>query len=130
MKHNLPGVVSMANKGPNTNNSQFFVTLKPADWLDGTHVAFGLVVEGFDVIKKIESVGTYDGEPTSQVLITNCGECVQIVREPLAETLILDDGRPALAADEAAETLVAGGVALVHAQADRGLSQLGSTKAF
>lgn len=73
LKHSVPGVVSMANKGPNTNNSQFFITLTKTDWLDGIHVAFGLVVEGFNVVKRIESVGTYSGSPTSKVLIVDCG---------------------------------------------------------
>jgi cyclophilin family peptidyl-prolyl cis-trans isomerase len=74
LKHRVPGVVSMANKGPNTNNSQFFITLGKADWLDGVHVAFGLVVEGFDVVKKIEAFGTDSGEPSSQVVVVDCGE--------------------------------------------------------
>mmetsp|Transcript_845 Transcript_845/g.2221 ORF Transcript_845/g.2221 Transcript_845/m.2221 type:complete len:148 (+) Transcript_845:163-606(+) len=52
LRHNGPGVVSMANKGPNSNNSQFFISLTAAPWLDGVHVAFGLVVEGFSVVKK------------------------------------------------------------------------------
>jgi len=73
LRHNGPGVVSMANKGPNSNNSQFFISLTAAPWLDGVHVAFGLVVEGFSVVKKIEAVGTFSGEPTSQVVITGCG---------------------------------------------------------
>jgi len=74
LRHALPGVVSMANKGPDTNNSQFFITLTQTKWLDGVHVAFGAVVEGFRVVKKIEAVGTYAGKTTAKVMITDCGE--------------------------------------------------------
>jgi cyclophilin family peptidyl-prolyl cis-trans isomerase len=75
LAHASPGVVSMANKGPDTNNSQFFVTLARTPWLDGENVAFGLVVEGLDVLKKIEAVGTPSGTPSSQCVVTACGEC-------------------------------------------------------
>ncbi len=72
--HTKPGLLSMANSGPNTNGSQFFITTVVTDWLNGKHVCFGEVLEGFDVVKKVESYGTApSGKPTKKITISDCG---------------------------------------------------------
>ena len=64
----------MANCGPNTNGSQWFVTMVQTVWLDGRHVVFGKVKEGMDVLKLVEEVGSDSGRPSKPVVITDCGQ--------------------------------------------------------
>jgi cyclophilin family peptidyl-prolyl cis-trans isomerase len=72
--HEAPGLLSMANAGPNTNGSQFFVTTAVTSWLDGKHVVFGRVTGGLDVVRAVEAVGSSSGATKTAVTIVDCGE--------------------------------------------------------
>ncbi len=76
-RHDIPGLLSMANAGPNTNGSQFFITTVKTDWLDGRHVVFGRVLEGMDVVKKIEAQGSQSGRTRQPITITKSGELTE-----------------------------------------------------
>lgn len=70
VKHDKPYLLSMANSGPGTDGSQFFLTFKATPWLDGKHTIFGEIVEGQDVMKKLEAVGSPSGKPKEKLVIT------------------------------------------------------------
>merc|ERR1711971_912791 len=74
LKHTGPGILSMANAGPGTNGSQFFLCTVKTAWLDGKHVVFGSVTSGMDVVKKVESVGSQSGKTAQEVAVVDCGQ--------------------------------------------------------
>ena len=73
LKHTKPYLLSMANAGPNTNGSQFFITVAATSWLDGRHVVFGEVLEGEDVVKALEAVGSQSGKTSKKAVIADSG---------------------------------------------------------
>merc|ERR1711970_1278144 len=75
-KHTCPGLLSMANAGPNTNGSQFFITTVATPWLNGKHVVFGEVAEGMDIVKEIEAQGSQSGRTRQKITITHSGQLV------------------------------------------------------
>ncbi|XP_065571331.1 peptidyl-prolyl cis-trans isomerase E-like [Artemia franciscana] len=76
LRHVGPGTLSMANSGPNSNGSQFFITTERTEWLDKKHVVFGNVTGGMDVVRKLEKLGTKSGKPTETAVIQSCGEII------------------------------------------------------
>lgn len=74
LNHTGPGILSMANSGPNSNGSQFFLCTSATPWLNGKHVVFGSVTKGYEVVRAIESVGSQSGQTSAQVVITACGQ--------------------------------------------------------
>ena len=73
-RHEERGNLSMANAGPGTNGSQFFITFGPTPHLDGAHVVFGKVVEGMEMLDKMENVGSNDGSTSKDIYIEDCGQ--------------------------------------------------------
>ncbi|KAJ7337746.1 hypothetical protein OS493_007899 [Desmophyllum pertusum] len=74
LKHTGEGILSMANAGKNTNGSQFFLCTVKTSHLDGKHVVFGAVVEGMDVVRKMETLGSGSGKTSQKVVIADCGQ--------------------------------------------------------
>ena len=74
LKHTEPGILSMANAGPNTNSSQFFITTVATPWLNGRHVVFGKVINGMKVVKIIETYGSQSGQTNATIIIGDCGQ--------------------------------------------------------
>ena len=74
LKHEGPGTLSMANAGPNTNGSQFFLCTVQTAWLDGKHVVFGNVTGGMEVVKNVEKIGSSSGKTSAPVVIADCGQ--------------------------------------------------------
>ena len=81
LRHTKKGMLSMANAGPNTNGSQFFITFAPTDWLDGYHCVFGEIIEGDSILRQLELAGTRSGTPTSKIVIEDCGEVKETVAD-------------------------------------------------
>ena len=77
LKHSKPYLLSMANSGPNTNGSQFFITFKETPWLNDKHVVFGEVISGFEVVDALKGVATSTGQPTKEVVIADSGIYVE-----------------------------------------------------
>lgn len=79
--HEGPYLLSSANSGPNSNGSQFFITVAAASWLDTKHVVFGAIEDGIDVVQEIEKMGSEHGKPSEKVVIVDCGE-IKKSKEP------------------------------------------------
>jgi cyclophilin family peptidyl-prolyl cis-trans isomerase len=88
--HDARFLLSMANAGPNTNGSQFFITLNQTPHLDGKHTVFGKVVGGFDTVSRVAHAGSPDGKPASKIVITDCGEldAADVATEEFEEKLL------------------------------------------
>lgn len=94
--HDKEGLLSMANVGPDTNLSQFMISLVPTPWLDGRHVVFGQVLQGMPVLREIEKVGQFTGVPLANVVISDCGTLDafgDVLDEVIEEELVISGKR-------------------------------------
>lgn len=89
-KHAGPGYLAMANCGPNTNKSQFYIVFKRSPWLDGKAVVFGKVWQGFEFLAKLEKLGTEEGPPTRKIAVCDSG-----IYDPAEEQIKLEEQRKA-----------------------------------
>merc|ERR1711907_357907 len=80
LKHTGKGILSMANAGPDTNGSQFFLCTAKTAWLDGKHCVFGKVIKGMDVVDKVEDVGSQSGATSKKVVISSCGQVTELYK--------------------------------------------------
>jgi peptidylprolyl isomerase len=76
-QHDRPGLLSMANAGPGTNGSQFFITTVETPWLNGAHVVFGQVVEGMELVQQLEKQGSQSGQTKVPCGVSDCGELTE-----------------------------------------------------
>mmetsp|Transcript_11808 Transcript_11808/g.15991 ORF Transcript_11808/g.15991 Transcript_11808/m.15991 type:complete len:538 (+) Transcript_11808:54-1667(+) len=97
LKHEGAGTLSMANAGPNTNGSQFFMCTAHTPWLDGKHVVFGSVMDGLKLLQRLDTFGTKEGTPTKQIRIHDCG---QLMEEDFAANEATSAQRAALKREE------------------------------
>ena len=116
VRHSRPGLLSMANKGPHTATSQWFVTLNPATMLDGKHVAFGRLLRGMPLLRRLEALGTDEAteRPTARVEVVDCGELAGADAVALTR---LETGGDADGDGAGGQALHMGGEALVEAAA-------------
>ncbi|CAA7403146.1 unnamed protein product [Spirodela intermedia] len=91
LRHDGPGILSMANAGRDTNGSQFFITFKATPHLDGKHVVFGKLVQGHEFLKRLEAVETDDTRPIHPVKIVDCGETSGVATEVNGTLSVLKD---------------------------------------
>lgn len=110
LTHTGAGILSMANAGPNTNGSQFFLCVAPTAWLDGKHVVFGQVVEGYSVVRAIESCGSRSGDTAEDVMIADCGVLKPAGGASAAATASLGGISPATKAFKGSEHSVSAAV--------------------
>jgi len=93
LQHTTPGILSMANSGRDTNNSQFFICSKECPELDGKHVVFGRVIEGMRVLRLMDACGSESGAPTQSVVVDDCGELRSTGKGRTVEGVLGEDGQ-------------------------------------
>eukprot|EP00668_Euglena_longa_P042622 GGOE01056411.1.p1 GENE.GGOE01056411.1~~GGOE01056411.1.p1 ORF type:complete len:380 (+),score=123.17 GGOE01056411.1:631-1770(+) len=94
LKHTKPGLLSMANAGPGTNGSQFFITTQPTPHLNGKHVVFGFVSKGMDIVRRMEQLGTGSGKPKQKVTVVDCGQVTEEGEAPSKKPKLEEQATP------------------------------------